>query len=368
MKNKTILIVDDVVANLDILEELLNEYDIVDATNGKDALKIVNDDHIDLILLDIMMPEMDGYEVCHKLKENPKNKNIPIIFLTAKTDEKSIEKAYDMGGVDYVTKPFLPKELQARVKTQFNLQDLKNIEVEYKKQIAFKDLIHNIAHQWRQPLSIISMTAGNLMASEELNILKKDSIQKAAAQVVKQCDYLSSTLNSFTSFSGTSLEKQYFNLDKFIEENYSEIFEKTQDYTLNLDIDKEIEICSHYTQLLEVFKIIINNAIKFRKPIKDLEHLVFIVIKANNNKIIVDIYDNGIGLDNNIIEKVFEPYFTTEHQSQGKGMSLYLAYNIVNISLNGTLEVFNTTFLKNKKEQTGAQFRITLPLKDETIS
>ena len=124
MSNKTILIVDDTIANLDILVELLDAYDVIDATNGKDALEIVNKEHIDLILLDIMMPEMDGYEVCTRLKSNDNTKNIPIIFITAKTDEDSIEKAYDVGGSDYVKKPFLPKELLSRVKKELKLQEL----------------------------------------------------------------------------------------------------------------------------------------------------------------------------------------------------------------------------------------------------
>jgi len=126
MKNKKILIVDDTVANLDILVELLDKYDIIDATNGKDALEILHEEIVDLILLDIMMPDMDGYEVCSKLKENPDTKDIPIIFITAKTDENSIEKAYDIGGADYITKPFKTKELLAKVKRELQLQDLQN--------------------------------------------------------------------------------------------------------------------------------------------------------------------------------------------------------------------------------------------------
>ncbi len=124
MIDKTILIVDDTVTNLDILSELLSDYDVIEATNGKDALDIVEEDDIDLILLDIMMPEMDGFEVCKKLKENVETKNIPIIFITAKTDETSIVQAYDIGGADYVTKPFLPKELLSRVKKELHIQDM----------------------------------------------------------------------------------------------------------------------------------------------------------------------------------------------------------------------------------------------------
>jgi len=124
METKTILIIDDTVENLDILGSLLEKYDIIDAISGKDALEILEEEKIDLILLDIMMPEMDGYEVCTKIRENTHTKNIPIIFITAKTDEDSIEKAYDVGGIDYVSKPFKPKELLAKVNRELTLQEL----------------------------------------------------------------------------------------------------------------------------------------------------------------------------------------------------------------------------------------------------
>jgi len=99
-------------------------YDLLVALNGESALEIVQEEKIDLILLDIMMPKMDGYKVCTTLKSSTATKNIPVIFITAKTDEDSIEKAYEVGGIDYVTKPFKPRELLARVKTQLKLKEL----------------------------------------------------------------------------------------------------------------------------------------------------------------------------------------------------------------------------------------------------
>ncbi len=121
---RTILVVDDTVTNLDILVELLKDYDVIEAAGGVEALEIVAEEEIDLILLDIMMPVMDGYAVCRKLKEIEESKDIPIIFITARSDEDAIEKAYDAGGVDYVTKPFKPKELLARVKIQLEHQEM----------------------------------------------------------------------------------------------------------------------------------------------------------------------------------------------------------------------------------------------------
>lgn len=125
-KNKpTILIVDDTKTNIDILLELLSdEYDLIVALDGKSAIQTLKEDTIDLILLDIMMPDMDGYEVCEIIKSDKYAKDIPIMFITAKTDEDSIEKAYEVGGVDYITKPFKPRELAARIKIQLKLKFL----------------------------------------------------------------------------------------------------------------------------------------------------------------------------------------------------------------------------------------------------
>ncbi len=130
-KKETILVVDDTTINLDIAVELLGEkYEVAVAMSGERAINIAQKGNIDLILLDIMMPEMDGYETCRKLKEDDKTKDIPVIFITAKSDEDSIEKGFDIGGVDYVSKPFKHKELLARVKTHIELKKVQNILVE----------------------------------------------------------------------------------------------------------------------------------------------------------------------------------------------------------------------------------------------
>ena len=120
----TILLVDDTEQNIDILVGLLRDYDLLVALDGESALEVVEEESVDLILMDIMMPEMDGFETCKRLKAMEQGKDIPIIFITAKTDEESIEAAYDVGGLDYVTKPFKPKELLARVRTQLKLKQL----------------------------------------------------------------------------------------------------------------------------------------------------------------------------------------------------------------------------------------------------
>ncbi len=117
-----ILIVDDIASNIDYLVGLLSDYDVSAALDGESALESLEEEKPDLILLDIAMPGLDGYETCTIIKSNPETKDIPILFLSAKTDTESIVKAFDTGGVDYITKPYSPREVLARVQTQLKLK------------------------------------------------------------------------------------------------------------------------------------------------------------------------------------------------------------------------------------------------------
>jgi len=140
MDQKSILIVDDVETNIENLMTLLeDQYDLLAATDGYEALEILEEEKIDLILLDIMMPGIDGFEVAKKIKQNNQINNIPIIFITAKTDENSIEKAYEVGGVDYVTKPFRSKEVLSRVANHLALSAQQHY-LEYMVNLKTKEL------------------------------------------------------------------------------------------------------------------------------------------------------------------------------------------------------------------------------------
>ena len=124
-----ILIVDDNAENLQFLGSLLmeNGYDVGVAMNGTQALTFCNETCPDLILLDVMMPGMDGYECCARLKKDLATRHIPVIFLTAKTETKAIVRGFDTGGADYVSKPFIPAELMARIKIHMEVKHLRHL-------------------------------------------------------------------------------------------------------------------------------------------------------------------------------------------------------------------------------------------------
>ncbi|MEQ8189134.1 MAG: response regulator, partial [Candidatus Eremiobacterota bacterium] len=159
-----VLIVDDVPKNIQLLGNILNNegYDIIIAENGKEALERISDVLPDIILLDIMMPEMDGYETCKILKENDRTRDIPVIFLTAKTEMEDIVKGFNAGSVDYITKPFNSTELMARVKTHITLKKLFDKEKEYVKELKELNKLKNkflgiAAHDIRSPVATMQM-------------------------------------------------------------------------------------------------------------------------------------------------------------------------------------------------------------------
>ena len=136
---KTLLIVDDTKINIDILIELLGGvYDILVSLNSSRALELIEEHHIDLILLDILMPGINGYDLCRILKSKEETSAIPIIFITANTDEESIDTAFEVGGIDYITKPFKALELLARIKTHLKTKELLNDLEESHKELEIQ--------------------------------------------------------------------------------------------------------------------------------------------------------------------------------------------------------------------------------------
>jgi len=149
MKKETsnILIVDDIPSNIKLMVGILDEngYSVSYAQSGNDAIELCKKVHFDLVLLDVMMPGMDGFEVCRELRKLDQYKEVPVIFLTARTDQESILKGFETGGVDYVTKPFSEKELLVRIQTHLDLKwtrDALETELNFKKKIMTENALY----------------------------------------------------------------------------------------------------------------------------------------------------------------------------------------------------------------------------------
>jgi len=179
---KTILIVDDTPDNISLIVGLLPEYKKIAVLDGKKALqKVQGGTKPDLILLDIMMPEMDGYEVCRQLKASPQSRDIPIIFLTAKADEDAETKGFQLGAVDYITKPVKPTVLQARVKTHLELQQAKeSLEKQNKALLEAAQLREDVEritrHDLKLPLNSILAIPDLLMMDDNITASQSESL------------------------------------------------------------------------------------------------------------------------------------------------------------------------------------------------
>ncbi|MEA3352549.1 MAG: hybrid sensor histidine kinase/response regulator [Campylobacterota bacterium] len=369
---KTILVVDDNVSNVDVLLSILEEYDIIASLDGDTALNILSKDNVDLILLDIMMPEMDGFEVCQRIKKDPKINKIPIVFLSAKDNIEDIKKGFELGAVDYVSKPFNPIELKSRIKTHLRLrsyeQELEtrvNYEIEKSKDkdkmifhqnklSSMGEMIENIAHQWRQPLSQINSAL--LIVDDELyNMnIENELLEEKLTEIESLTKYMSETIDDFKDFIKKDMDKKLFNIKSCIDNAVSIIKGSLDYYSIELSTNI-IDVCEfkgYPNELQQVILVILNNAkdVLISKEIKDPK--ISISLERIDKICTIKICDNAGGIDNTIIDKVFDPYFTTKHKSQGTGLGLYLSKKIIEQSTNGSIYV--------KNSQNGACFYIEL--------
>jgi len=204
-----ILVVDDTETFIDIvLDTLGDQYQFCVCTNGETALETAASEQPDLILLDILMPEMDGYEVCKRLKDNPATKSIPVIFLTVKTDVEDERKGFDLGAVDYITKPISPPILEARVKTHLEIRENRlALEAQNKALMESAQLhedVENITrHDLKNPLAAVIGSAQLLLMRNEMSPSQKKLLQNIECAGYSILEMINSSLNLYKMEQGT---------------------------------------------------------------------------------------------------------------------------------------------------------------------
>jgi signal transduction histidine kinase len=249
--------------------------------------------------------------------------------------------------------------LEEKIKKEIekNRQQQEHI-FEQSKMASMGDMIGNIAHQWRQPLSSISMIASSIQVEQELNVLNLDKLSENMQKIIKKTDYLSNTINTFRDFIKGSKEVKEIIIQERI--NYAldivGIVLKDNNIKLynNIDYTDKIKLTMAKGEIDQVIINIINNAKDILIANKVDNPYIQLNLIQEKEKIVITIEDNGGGIDKNIMPKIFEPYFTTKHQSQGTGLGLHMSYQIVTESLKGKIYAQNTN--------NGAKFFIELPL------
>jgi len=371
-----ILIVDDVKANLISLEALLesinSDFNIIQANSGVEALEYALTAKPNLIILDIQMPEMDGFEVAQLLKANKNTQDIPVIFLTAAfKSEEFKEQGFVLGAVDYLTKPIDEHQFANRINLYAKL--IKSIEDNRKKDlklneqsklVSMGEMIGNIAHQWRQPLSVISTGITGMQVEKEYGLLSDEKFEKTCEMINSNAQYLSKTIDDFRNFVQGERVKQKFNLKGDIT-SFLHLVEGTitqNNIKIILDLDENIIIDGYENELTQCLINIFNNAKDVISEQEETNRFIFITTKLENDEIIIKIKDNGGGIDESILKRIFEPYFTTKHQSQGTGLGLHMTRNLIVDGMNGFLGVQNCEYEYNNQMQKGAEFIIKFSL------
>ena len=411
-----VLLVDDNPANLQVLSSFLDQssFEVWATRSGKKAIQRLDNDHLpDLILLDVMMPDMDGFETCKHLKSDPRVQDIPIIFMTALSDTADKVKGLRLGAVDYITKPFQYEEVLLRIDHQLKLRNLtktlsaKNAElqqtqtqlIQAEKVATLGHLAAGIAHEVNNPINFI---AGNLIFIEQyvievVELLKlyqkylpdppveiqnaiktKDisfllnDLSKIIQSMQTGTDRVTEIVSSLNKFSRhREAGKKLANLHEGLESTLLIIGHrlKPNAYCPAIQLIKEygeLPLIECYPgELNQVFMNLICNAIDAIEEIQknqDFEEIskypgvIRIQTEAIEERVIFRIADNGSGISEAERKKIFDAFYTTKPIGKGTGLGLSIAYQIVVNNHRGKLTCHSI-------QREGTEFIIELPIR-----
>lgn len=355
-----ILIVDDTPQNTQILGTILLKegYKINVARNGKHAIEVIEKILPDLILLDIMMPEMDGFETCKLLKSSAKTKDIPIIFLTARTDTEDIVKGFELGAVDYVTKPFNSTELLMRVRTHLELKFTKQtIETVSNER---KELLHVLCHDLANPFNAMISVLSIAKDYSKFDSYKKDlcSAAKSGIDIIKLVRDMRSIEEKGMELTNTSIlysiAQSYFLLNNMFSQKNIE---------LEVKIAEDIEVIAEHSSFINsVLNNIFTNAIKFSHP----DSKIIVDSEKKGKFAHISIKDFGIGMSRNMLENLFNIKRNNSRPGtsgeEGTGFGMPIIEKFIK-AYGGEIEVFSKDESSNTEDH-GTEVRFKLKLSE----
>jgi two-component system sensor histidine kinase/response regulator len=329
-----ILIVDDIPANLKVLGGILKEegYKIRPVLNGELALQVAEKEKPDLILLDIMMPGMDGYEVCRRLKQNPGLKDIPVIFISALNDTNDLVKAFESGGVDYITKPFQAAEVSIRVDTHLKICRQNN---ELRELNATKDKFFSIiAHDLRGPisnmLSISEVISERGQVDEDTLYSFLEMQKELSKETIQLLENLLIWARSNTN--RIEYEPEDLNLNSLIKEciEAANIQAMNKHILISDNTPDQCQIFADENMIRLIVRNLLSNAIKFTP------HGGQINISSNiapDQSTVISVKDTGIGIPPDMLKNLFRVDVSSKrHGTDGEatnGLGLMLCKEFV---------------------------------------
>jgi signal transduction histidine kinase len=364
-KQSLVLIVDDNPQNLKVLGNTLweNKISPIIVKNGADALRLLKKKKPDLILLDVMMPKMDGFEVCKRLKQNAATKDIPVIFLTAKTEIENIIEGLEVGGVDYIAKPFNPRELMARVNTHLELKAARDtilLQKEALKQAnAAKDKFFAIISHDLGNLFNVLIGFGSILITKKnrLNLDQKEEFLQLMLESSKKGHNLLRNLLAWSKSQTNNIVSNptLLNLQQIVNDNIELSSSQASSKNLKLfsSVSDDITVFADKNMLNTVIRNLLSNAIKFTPEKGRIE----ISSELKENEVEILISDTGIGISPQDIKKIFRldvnPRSIGTAKEKGSGLGLILCKEFIEKN-GGSIRV-------ESEEGKGSRFYIRLP-------
>jgi len=367
LEGKKLLIVDDTPANITLLRKIFSgkKLPISVAPNGEVALRIAQQALPDLILLDIMMPGIDGFETCKRLKSNEATKDIPVIFISAKGEIEDFVKGLFIGGVDYITKHFRQEEVLARVQIHLRLRKL-FVEKEIAQKEADRanraksEFLSQMSHELRTPLNaILGFTQLLNIKSDNLRDKQKGYIERIYAAGDHLLQLINEILDLARIDSGNiTISLELIHIGQLFDELYGYAHSKADQNEIKI-IDQTSDFHNQYiladkTRIKQVFINLISNGIKYNKKGGTL---TYSIQKVNHDRLRFNISDTGNGIAKEKLKLLFEPFNrlgAEETDVEGTGIGLCITKQLIGL-MNGTIEVESTL-------GKGSTFCVEIPL------
>ena len=349
-RKKKILIVDDAEDTVELLKKRFRSegYDTAEAYNGEEALQRVPEYIPDLVVLDVMMPKIDGYEVCQRLKADEKTKYIPVLMLTAKGEVEHKVRGLNIGADDYMSKPFDYKELSARIRSLLSIRETHEKKVVEEKSGALEQMMEQVAHEIRNPLTSIGGFARKVFS----RLAEDDPNKRYMQMIIEDVGVLESMIKQLIELKSLSISrKEPADINEIIRDALS-VFE--QDFT-NKGVTVETALAGNLPNitvdgklLKRAFCNLIKNAVEAMES--DIRKITITTVLSNT--LDVQISDTGKGIEKEKIKNIFDPLVTSK--VYGPGLGLTFATKIIQ-DHRGTISV-------DSEPSRGTTFTISFPL------
>jgi two-component system sensor histidine kinase/response regulator len=336
----TILVVDDEEINRDILRALIEShgYTVIEAVNGEEALRRIAEASPDVILLDIMMPIMDGFETCRKLKSDPVTAPIPVLLVTSLTDRSDRLKGIEAGANDFLNKPIDAEDVLLRVRNALFAKRLYDeIQENYRKLKELEGLKDNlilmIVHDLRQPITALSLSMQLLMMQDDNALLgdKKEIIEQAFSATNTLIEMVSSLLDVNKLEDGKmKLNMSSCDLKDLTEETVGKLGPLKADRNISVQstIDNVGVICD-VELIRRVISNLTGNALKFTPRNGEIR----IIIQSEDSRIKIAVSDNGIGIPKEFHKRIFEKFGQVQTRKEGKKYSTGLGLTFCKLAV-----------------------------------